>query len=340
MLLWLCWSSSVLCFFLGIRSFFAPIQNLGRIVGFDSQQRILTEVVQVFREIEETLAAGLVPHSDRWDSLRNIAEPWGTLATDSLLKLRAAGGSLLPTLKRLRALAEDQSLALKDAKAKSAQAFAQAIACASLVPILGWGLYAIIPAIEEHSHEWTLACGGALVLSGTGSLWLLKLAEAARWGGLAPSRRSWILAAQCAGERFLALIRCGTPPDLAWSQMTEPLLRTTFELGTAWGPNVWQSSRSGKNSKMDQTILDAGYSIKKAIQVSLMEGRPCTERVEAALLALQQEMRAHIERELNLLSTRALKPLFVCVAPALLGLLFYGLWLTAQESLGGSFTVS
>ena len=50
-----------------------------------------------------------------------------------------------------------------------------------------------------------------------------------------------------------------------------------------------------------------------------MEGRPCLERAEAALLGLRQDMKAQVERELSLLPTRALKPLFIFVAPSLFG---------------------
>jgi hypothetical protein len=77
----------------------------------------------------------------------------------------------------------------------------------------------------------------------------------------------------------------------------------------------------------------AGTSIRKVIQVSLMEGRPCTERVESALQALRQDISAQIERELSLLATRALKPLFCCVAPALLGFLAMGLYLGWVEAM-------
>jgi hypothetical protein len=67
-----------------------------------------------------------------------------------------------------------------------------------------------------------------------------------------------------------------------------------------------------------------------------MEGRPCTERAEAALAALRQELRSAVERELGLLGTRALKPLFACVAPAVFLLLGFGLWLGWQQASGGA----
>ena len=58
-----------------------------------------------------------------------------------------------------------------------------------------------------------------------------------------------------------------------------------------------------------------------------MEGRPCAERVEAALTSLAYEIKARVEAELTLLSARALKPLFVCVAPGTFLLLGSGIFL-------------
>jgi hypothetical protein len=190
--------------------------------------------------------------------------------------------------------------------------------------------------VEQNLGTWICACLSALVSTAIGSLWLLSLAHSARWGGLPRERRSWILASQCAGERFLALVRVGTPPDLAWVSACELLARDTVSLSLAWGNSLWEESKVKFKGRPEEMIAGVAVSIKKSIQVSLMEGRPCTERVEASLLGLRQELKAQIERELTLLPTRALKPLFIFVAPALLGLLACGLWLAGADSLGMS----
>jgi hypothetical protein len=49
---------------------------------------------------------------------------------------------------------------------------------------------------------------------------------------------------------------------------------------------------------------------------------------------MEAERHAAVEKELSLLGTRTLLPLFLCVAPALLGLLAAALFLTAGEALG------
>jgi hypothetical protein len=328
------WTCVFLSLFLSVKLLVREASQVRGLFGFTRKKRELARVTQLLRELEETLLAGLVPKSQRWEDLKALPEPWGALSYESLTHLRESGGALLPTLRRLRALAEDQVTALIDARTKSSQAFAQAIACASLVPVLGLGLYAVVPGLEQNTKPWLFACICALILSGLGALWLLQIGEKARWGGLSPQNRVWILGSQCAGERFLAAVRCGTPPDLAWSKAIDFLTPDSRELALAWGRSIWEDRNHSSSNGIETAMIAAGASIKKSVQISLMEGRPCTERVESALLSLRKEISSFIERELSLLSTRALKPLFVCVAPALLGLLIFGLWLTAQETLG------
>ncbi len=328
------WAISFFCLFLSIRFFGHDFSTLSQLMGSGRQRRDLQKVANSLREIEETLMAGMVPSADRWEILRSLPEPWGTLSLESLKALRACGGSLLPTLKRLRHLSEDHAMTLEDAKAKSSQAFAQALACALLVPVLGVTLYQLLPGVEQNRLIWLLACGLALALTAIASIWLMHLADVARWGGLDAKHRSWVLSSQCAGERFLALVRAGTPPDLAWTKGCQLLKQEALELSMAWGYSIWEAPNENLKGATERVIVHAGAAIKKAVQISLMEGRPCTERVETALLSLRQEIRSQVDRELALLATRALKPLFLFVAPALLGLLICGLWLAASESMG------
>jgi hypothetical protein len=121
--------------------------------------------------------------------------------------------------------------------------------------------------------------------------------------------------------------------------MCELITHETTSLVQAWGYSIWDQRSGPVNaSSLEHAIIESGVAIKKAIQLSLMEGRPCLERVETALLMLRSEIKIKIERELSLLSTRALKPLFIFVAPGLLMLLVYGVFLVAQDALDGEFS--
>jgi hypothetical protein len=163
----------------------------------------------------------------------------------------------------------------------------------------------------------------------------MAISDSARWAGIPPNCRGWILSAFCGGERFLALVRSGVPADLAWTRACELMADQAPGLVAEWGSSIWStpSLASDRGRSPLTPLREAGASLKKAVQVSLMEGRPCTERVEGVMYALRQELRARVDRELTLIGTRALKPLFLCVAPALFGLLTLGFWLAWQESM-------
>lgn len=304
---------------------------LERMLGLRSESRELGRVILLFHELQDTLEAGLVPEPAAWHRLKKLHAPWGQLGSESLEELRSQGAPILPTLRRIRDLAAEHQAALKEARSRSAQALAQSWVCAAMVPVFGLILYGLLPGIEQRPLTWGLLCLGALAVAGTGGVWLLEMADRARWGGLAERERPWVLAAQCAGERFLALVRSGTPPDQAWIRACSLL---PAELGRSWGYSVWKDSRRRAANPLAEILIEAGTSMRKAIQVSLMEGRPCAERIESVLQGLRRDVRSQMERELQLLGARALKPLFLCVAPALIGLLGSGLYLGWEQIVG------
>lgn len=331
----LVWGSS---FFLILMSFFFLMSEVKKLIPTllrKPQQKVLLKVSSVLREIEESLMAGLIPPLDRWEMIQKLPRPWGELAWDSLSELRSSGSSLLPTLKRLRTFADSQYVALNDAQARSSQASAQVFVCSLIVPLLGVSLYLILPEVERNLESWLIACGLALLGNASGCFWLFRLSDAARWAGLRSERRSWILSVQCASERLIALIRSGHPPDLAWVKSFELIQKDSDVLALAWGSSIWQSPKFSISGKAEELIVHLASSLRKSLQVSLMEGRPCTERIETIIQSFKQDLETITHRELNLLGTRALKPLFVCVAPSLLGLLFFGIWLASAEVLNG-----
>jgi hypothetical protein len=323
MLSWFC------CFVslgLGVRLLAPDLQWLRSAFSLGRERGALERVTSLLLELEETLASGLLPQPERWEKLKLLPTPWGRLSSESLEELRSHGGALLPTLKRLRQLAEAHLKSLSDCKARASQAMAQASACAALVPLFSFTLYFMLPGVSERPFLWGFAGAISFAFSLIAVGWMLGLAENARWGGIASSQRGWILASQCAGERFLALIRCGDPADVAWTRVLETLAKDEPELAEAWGYSIWASA-SRKASPATQGIIQMGISIRKSVQLALMEGFPCTERVEVVLQGSRQELSAQMDRELNLLGTRCLVPLSACVAPSLLGLLAFGLYL-------------
>lgn len=292
----------------------------------------LRQVINVLQEGEDLLLAGCVPPEAYWNALEQLIPPWNDLVGESLHRLRWAGAPLIPTFKRLRALAEAQVLAFVSAHARSAQALLQAWMSLFAVPVLGIVLFHLLPSVQALGWRWTRACGVSFCFTAVAGVWIRSCSHQARWGGLLEEERPWLLTAMCAGERFLAWVRSGHPPDLAWSEGHLFLKTQAPALARGWGASVWQIEEHTRIG-LAGVMLSGGASLKKSIQVSLMEGIPCIERVEGVLLGLQQDIQAAIDRELNLLPTRVLWPLFLTVFPAVVGLLAYAFF-SLSEGLG------
>jgi hypothetical protein len=113
------------------------------------------------------------------------------------------------------------------------------------------------------------------------------------------------------------------------------LVRQAPALASAWGADLWSESVvhfSGSASDQSSRILiSQGEVFKKTIRASIFEGRGCSERIEAGIEALRSEFGHQVQREIGLLSTRALKPLFVLVAPSILFLLVVAFGLTWEK---------
>lgn len=320
------WSADLLCSGL-------PWRDL--LWGFRRNQRLLSRVSRVLQDFEESLGAGMAPSSSQWESLLSLATPWGELIHSSVHALRTRGSSVIPTLRRLRGLADYQRESLQEARSRSAQALAQSLVASMLVPLMGAALYALLPALAQRPCAWLAVLLLGILLSAAGALWMLQISDAARWGGVSKRARPWVLASLCSGEKFLALLRSGCAPEKAWTLVCSDLGHSHAELASLWGAALWaEPVGKYKVPPGAQALVELGSEIRKAVQVSLMEGRSCGDRVEGALESLRLDLRAAINRELSLLGARALKPLFLCVAPALLGLLFAALYMSWAESGG------
>ncbi len=89
-------------------------------------------------------------------------------------------------------------------------------------------------------------------------------------------------------------------------------------------------SHPGPRSRGRECLVRAGREVRRSLQVALMEGRPCTERVEAVLGNLQDEWDSAVEEALSVLPHQVLKPLFLCIAPAIFGLLGTGVFFSLE----------
>jgi len=319
------WTLSFLSLLLGIKKlgtyFFHSALNSTH------QKAKLQIVLQTMEKLETTLFMGSVPSVEDWESLKKLPDPWGILLGDYLLEMRNEGNAILPILKRFKQFLVEQLQAIEESKVKSAQAFAQAFICLGLVPIFAGVLFLMLPQLSSVPLVWLSLVLGATMINGLGAIWILNIAQTAQWGGLKSKFRNWVFYSFCGGERFLAGIKAGYPPDLAWLQTCQVLENYVKELVLLWGSSIWQLETPPQNCGKEKLFLNFGQSMKQIIQVSLLEGSPCLKRGEALIESLKSDFKLICDREISLVGTHALKPLFLCIAPALVGLLLGALWI-------------
>jgi hypothetical protein len=332
----LLWIVSIFSFGIGIWRLLPQLIRVVSDTFRNNSNRIqgLSKVVQSLRELEETLQTGLLPEVQKWENLKFLDPPWGRLTYESIHQLRSQGSELLPTLKRLREVAQELKTLSLEVRSRQAQALMQASVCFALVPAFSLILYMLLPGLSDETIIWLSLSAGALLMAGLGACWLFSLASSASWGGLPAYARPWVVSIFCFGEKFLAMLRAGEPADLAWTKNYQALSVESTHLADFWGTSIWKDPEFSKPHPAFSSLRGAITSIRKSVQVSLMEGSPCGDRIEAALLALRLEWKAQVEREIGILATRSLKPLFVLIGPSLLGLLFLGLGLSWKNFMG------
>jgi hypothetical protein len=279
----------------------------------------------LLKDLRESLIAGVLPSRQEWNRVGRIPDPWGSLIEESLSELRESGLPVVPTLERMELLLAGQIAAQSQARARSAQAWGQALICGSFVPVVGVALYLLLPGVSGLGAAWWVLTLLACLMSAAAMLWMLSLCAHAQWAGLSESQRVCWPALLCFSERLLSSLRSGAPADLAWARALPQVSSRASRLIPYWGGEFWMPRPVCRFSAGTLGLLEQwGQLLRDSLQRSVLEGRPCSERLEASLASLRQEWDARVDRELALLGTRALKPLFLLVAPALLGLLALG----------------
>ncbi len=296
--------------------------------GKGSLESHFTRLRNVLWEMDETLASGLIPRPETYADLQRLPKKLADFSAAPIFELRESGGELRPTLQRIRVFSEKSLEIAQLARTKTLSAFSQSVLCALMIPIFGFVYTWLLPGIQNYLSTWFLACVIAAASALCGIFWIYRLSQNARYGGLAPSRRDWIFAVQSMGERLIAKVRQGTPPDLAWDALIRELPPSCMELSRSW-TFQWGPQKS-PNHELTETILRFGTKMHEAIALITLEGRPALDRISGIVDHLHVQMDLAIRRDLERLPVRSMKPLFLLVCPAVLGIaflgLFFGIW--------------
>lgn len=311
----------------------AWIQIYGFRGGSLKRLRSLEVLFQQMQEWEDQLGGGQLPDFYALQELESV-DPKQVQTILSLLEsLRSSGSPLIPVLRRLKILAKDQWETLQFSNSKVAPARGQAWVGAGMVMLLIPAFEVLIPELRTEVMAWRLGGAVFLLLGLIGAAWTLAIAERTRWGGLRGKWQALSLSLPLEMEKLLSQIQTGQAPERAWNEFERGLLLDYPELVELWhkGTPSFESFKSLEHQKIPEIFLKMGSQVKSAIELSIFEGRPCLERIQSVNDGLLTEVRARIQKEVELIPTRTLKPLFLCLAPSLLGILAWALLLTWNQ---------
>ena len=208
---------------------------------------------------------------------------------------RSCGAALCRLPAQLRTLAQDNDAALAGyARARSAQALAQALVCALLVPSLRTAPLLAAPRARAAPRSMVpglRARGCFRSRRGGGALWMLAIADRATVGGL-PGRSASVDTGlgNARANDFVALVRSGNPADRAHGHVLNELLhRDASGLAERWGrigveaPPENEAGRSHAPSAI-RALEEAGRRLAQGCPGEpYVAGAPASERVETGV---------------------------------------------------------
>lgn len=342
-LLFMLWLGSI---FLGLYSLRALYFVLKNSILKSSISKRITHLRFSSHEVgylKELLQSGAAPQDEDWNQLKKIAEPWSQVASLCTKDLRDHGAPCVPTLSRFKTAMDDQIETLLEAQSKSASAWGQIWIGAILIPIVSIFLYHTLQGPQEHLQAFCFAIAISGLLVGISMFWTLHHIHRAQFGNISEKNRHWYPHTLALFERISALISIGTPADLAWKKALLELSQHAPDLTHVWGTSIWmvdphREDAPPQNKKtrpflaleteIEKFLKASGTEIRRMIQASLMEGRPVLERLHDQQKAFSVEYRLKLSRELAKLPQQCLKPLFLCVAPAVVILFVTAILLT------------
>lgn len=311
------------------------IQSVKLIINFLSVFSLTQEknknllVLGWIKKIKISLESGVVPSEDEWMIIEDYQHSFSKRILMIINELRDSGCKILPTLCRFEELLEFQVDLLKNTHVQSSQAISQCIICLFVTPLFSVFLYQIVPFLSGYFWEWCALTSISFFLCFIGFLWIVSLCEKSMWCGLSYSERSYIMEVLVFFEMVISKINSGFCADQSWVEVLEIYKNHLPKFV------VFTMSGCHESLKIKTLIQSLFKDAKSSIYYNLMEGKPCVETLVFFAKNFKSEYRALISHQLELLPIRALKPLFICVAPAII-LLIIGTVFFSWNSLSGS----
>ena len=275
-------------------------------------------------DLKDLLLSGIVPPESLWQKLALAPGAVGQASALALFELKKQGQPLIPSLERFQDTLAVMSQGIGRAWAKAGQARMQALVFLFITPTLAFTLPLLLPEIASTQSQWIWysLSAGAFALCLLGHAWILKEAQACILGPRSASSLLSILKIVGA-ERLLSSLQCGNSIDEAWSQTHTYFLAIGSPLALQWNPSAFRVDSQS-----------SFHSLAEIIQVSLWEGSSLSERIDLWIKAEKSTWANALDSRVEKLPTVCLKPLFICIAPAILFQLGSALGLVILKSPG------
>ena len=291
--------------------------------GRVSPEKYLSSFLDRLVSIRDSLKAGVFPGIEAFDRWGSGIPVEFVFPAQVIVDLRSQGAPILPSLERLIQSIGFQLETLRQCQVRSAPAKAQALLMVAMIPMLSVVLVFMFPQIQSQFVVWTLITGLSLGISAVGMFWIWKMIQKALRAGQSIENWQQIQSFISWMNSVESEVLRGVSADLAWSHSYQRVMSSTQIMGIH--SQVWDEHKP-ENSDIRSAVI----SFQKSIQLSLMEGRPCLERLSTTIFDFREKVRSQVMRELEILPTRILMPLFLTLAPAVLFLLVSALWMMME----------
>ena len=318
------WVFAAILFFISIyllAPFIYPYTKFG--FKKSNEIEVFKKLVNILGDLEASLQNGVLPSESDWNKLGDLGE-WGLWVKKNIMDIRERGLEIIPSVNRFKKFFSDQHKMQLNAISKSAQSFVSALLSAFLLPILSATIYFLSPEVSKFTSIWIFLTMVFFIWNFMGVLWIIRITNVARWGGINNQKHQrWIIEVPMFIQKLISSINAGEPLDLAWHSSCKDLSIRQKELAYSWGSELWGEGVKNINTydSHSKEIFQLGLNLKRTLQASLVEGVSVIDRIDQISSTLGSLTESSIERELNLIQTRSLKPLFLFIAPSCIGLL-------------------
>jgi hypothetical protein len=275
---------------------------------------------------------GHAPSDQDWKNMGALPDPWGGTLVQGLQTLRKKGARVLPLLQRIESAVFRQKSHEENLRAQLSQAYAQVLTMAILTPLSALALTFFLEGPSRNPTLWGLAVGVATLMNGIAAYTLLLMSRSASRGALPEVCREWPISGMLGLEYCIALIQSGETADTAWQAMIQYFRDDRQRrLVDLWGASIWVAPDKRPVSEGEQIWERWGESFRRVIQLSLMDGTPCVDRLQLMMADFEKEWGHRVEKKIREVSQKALIPLFILVFPSVVGLMGIALFFELGE---------